>query len=572
MSTLRVDTLEDIAGSVSVPVASLAATLDITADLAASTGATLVGYGAGTVASELTAIQAEIDGLAGASNRYADVASATSITLSTATADTFGVALTSNVTTINLGVAETNKTTRVDVLFSQDGVGGHTVSVPSNVVMPTGVSTIASTGAGDVTLARFTNPNGGLIWYYERRGVFTGAPGAIPLPTIADDNASFNDEGLATTGWTASNATLLQSGSTLRQTKTAGGSNSSMSKNITFTPSNTDFILYGKMKAKHNTGDVAVVWLLNGVKEISLWFGSNDGGGSNAIAGNISMVGTTGASTRNIVSIASGYNYETTHVEFALQYDHKFTSLTCWFREADGRWKWRGRVACDWFSSTQMQVLTTTGSVAGTWVEFDYLTLARPNIVSLSDSIGEGKTLFSPDRTLALTNDESTWMRHATIYPALRNNLVVNKGVGGNSSTQILARVADATSTGARVVFLQASSNDQALGVSQGTRTTNIQSTVNAITAASAQTVLLNGVNGTSAGADNQPTPDLRDYMDLWWTTSKSTITGLALDIDVMSTIAAAGNFMDPALTQADGIHPNVAGHTSIGAYITTFA
>lgn len=110
-------------------------------------------------------------------------------------------------------------------------------------------------------------------------------------------------------------------------------------------------------------------------------------------------------------------------------------------------------MACNWFSSADIQVLTTTSSAAGAWVEFDYLILARPNLAVLSDSIGEGKTLLSPNPSLGLTNDESTWMRHAPIYPSLRNNLIVNKGVGGQSSAEILARVTDVASTGARVAF-----------------------------------------------------------------------------------------------------------------------
>lgn len=541
-------------------------------NLSATTGAGLIGYGSGETYSIGTigeAIQ-DLSTQMASQGVYVGLSPTSTLSMTATDAEVFGVSLTEPVTTLTLLGGDVGEVATINVIFSQDSTG-HVVTVPANVILADGVTEIASSSAGDISLVTFTKVNGVDLWYHELRKVYsTVIPPVAALPAIADENSTFNDEGTATTGWTPSNATLSVISSSLRQTKTAAGTNSSMSKTLTFTPSNSDYILYGKVKAKYNTDDAAVVWLLDGSKEVSIWFGSANGGNSLAL-GSISIVGTTGPSTRNIAAVASGYNYETTAVEFALQYDHKFSTLTCWFREGDGRWKWKARVACNWFSSTQIQALTTTGSAAGAWIEFDYLTLARPNIALLSDSIGEGKTLFSPDPTLALTDDESTWMRHAPIYQTLRNNLVVNKGVGGNSSTQMLSRVTDVTNTGARVVFLHASSNDETLAVSQATRTSNIQSTVNAITAASGQTVLLNAMYGTAAGPDNTPSPDLRDYMRTWWTASKSTITGLALDIDIMQPIDVAGDFMDAALTQADGIHPNISGHTAVGSYITTF-
>lgn len=547
----------------------LESTLD---NLSATQGAGLVGYGGGETYSAGTVGQAiqDLSTQVASQGVYVGLSPTSTLSMTATDAEVFGVSLTEPVTTLTLLGGGVGEVATINVIFSQDSTG-HVVTVPANVILADGVTEIASSSAGDISLVTFTKVNGVDLWYHELRKVYsTVIPPVAALPAIADENSTFNDEGTATTGWTTSNATLLQSGSTLRQTKTADGYNSSMSKSMTFTPSNSDYILYGKVRAKYATGDTSVIWLLNGSEEVSIWLGSASAN-SEPTLGAISICGTTGSSTRNVVQVADGYNYETTAVEFALQYDHKFSTLTCWFREGDGRWKWKGRVACNWFSSTQIQALTTTASAAGAWIEFDYLTLARPNIALLSDSIGEGKTLFSPYPTLNLTDDESTWMRHAPIYQTLRNNLVVNKGVGGNSSTQMLSRVTDVTSTGARVVFLHASSNDEALGVSQETRTSNIQSTVNAIAAAGGQTVLLNAMYGTASGSDNTPTPDLRDYMKAWWTTRKPTVTGLALDIDIMQPIDVAGDFMDAALTQADGIHPNVAGHTAIGAYITTF-
>lgn len=388
-----------------------------------------------------------------------------------------------------------------------------------------------------------------------------------PVPSLSDENASFNDEGAATTGWTATNASLAVSSSWLRQTKTAGGSNSKMAKTISsFTPTNRDWILYGRCRA--STDGVGVVWMLNGAKEVSIWFGSTNAS-TTLTAGAVSICGTTDSGTsRNVASCGTGIVYNSEPVDFALQYDSKFGQLVCWFRESDGRWKFKARVACEWFSSTSMEVVSATAAPAGAWVEFDYLSLCKPNIVAIGDSICEGKTLFAPNYALGLSNDESSWQRNALMFPANRNNLIVNKGVGGQTSTQILARMADATGEGPRIVVLHASSNDEANSVSQATRTSNIQASLNAITAAGQQAILLNAMYGKSGGADNSPTPDLRDYMTTWWSTNAASLSGNYMAIDIMAPIIDGSGFMQSSLTQSDGIHPTAAGYAAIGARI----
>lgn len=502
------------------------------------------------------------DGLAVGAAYQAATITAGAVTLNAATAGTWGVLLNQNITALSLAGSLSGQATTIEAIFSQPGDTAYSVAAPSGVVLESGRTKLIDESVGSITLVRFTTVNNGLTWFAMVLAVFAELPG-FTLPVITGENATFNDEGTATTGWTTSNATLSVTGSWLRQTKTAGGSNSSMTKSLgTFPPTNSDFILYGKVRTKYSGTSQAVVWLLNGAKKITLWFGTADGG--TPAQGTIALI-TDSGSGENKVTLVTGYDYESNAVEFALHFDQKFQTVTAWFKEADGRWKWKGRAPMTWISAADIQMLHSTGSAAGSWIEFDYLTLARPNFAVLSDSIGEGKTLFSPDPALALTNDDSTWMRHAPIYPALRNNLIVNKGVGSQTSAQMLSRVADVTSTGAKLVFLHASSNDSVGGISQATRTSNIQSTVNAINAAGSQTVLLNAVYGTSSNANN---PGLHDYMKTWWGTSMPTVTGVAAAINIMRPIDVAGEYMDPTLTQSDNIHPNIAGYTAIGQYI----
>jgi len=499
-------------------------------------------------------------------NKYTSAAiSGGTVTLSASIGRYWGVLLNASISTLNLSGAVAGMATEINVIFTQDAVGGRWVAPPASVRLPAGVLSLASPEAGSITLVRFTSVDAGTTWFAQRLAVY-GAGYAGGLPAIAGDNATFNDEGTATAGWTASNASMTLAGSVLPQVKTAAGSNSSISKAISFTSAAQDYILYGKARARYSADTVGVIWLLNGTKEVAVWLGS--GGTSAAAPGEVTLVGTTGADTRNSATALSGFNYEANWLEFALHFDSKFLSLTMYTRGADGSWLYRARVACDWFSAPNIQVLTTTGSAAGAWIEFDYLTLCRPNIIAIGDSICEGKTLFSPNPSLSITDYESTWQRHALIYPALRNNLIVNKGVSGNTSAQILSRIAEVTGASPRVVFLHASSNDEALGVSQTSRTQNIQATINAINAAGGQVVLLNAMYGTQAGADNQPGPDLRNYMRSWWTSQMPTLTGVVAAIDIMQPVKIGDDFMSPGLTQSDGIHPNVQGYTAIGQLI----
>lgn len=393
-----------------------------------------------------------------------------------------------------------------------------------------------------------------------------GPGGGSSLPTIADDNSTFNDEGTATTGWTASNSTLSVSSSVLRETKTTGGTSSSMTKSITFTPSSQDYILYGKARASEGANHIGVIWFLNGSKEVSIWFGSANAS-TTYDAQKISICGTTGTSTRNVAQADLAIAYATTWVEFALQFDAKWSRLNCFFKES-GKWRFKVGVNCDWFDSTSISVLNSSATPSGGWCEVDFLTLCKPNIISIGDSICEGKNFFSPDPALSLTNNTNTWQHHAQLYPLLRNNLILNKGVGSQTSAQIASRMAaDVTDHDPRVVFLHASSNDEGAAISKATRSTNVQSAIDTVTGAGASCVLLNAMYGTSASGDNTPSPDLRDYMLDWWDNYSGSLTGLTARINIMSPLLSGG-FMDSGLTESDGIHPTAFGYEDIGQLI----
>ena len=172
--------------------------------------------------------------------------------------------------------------------------------------------------------------------------------------------------------------------------------------------------------------------------------------------------------------------------------------------------------------------------------------------IAIGDSHCAGATLFNPNRALGLLNPDSTWQRHAALYQHLRNNLIVNKGVGSQTSAMLLARIADATAQGAKVVFLHASSNDVVASIGKAERTANIQATVNAINASGAKCVLLNALYGTQTEAGNLPTPVHRDYMKDWWDTDRVELTGVYLSVDIMQPVITEDGFLNPSLAQAD--------------------
>lgn len=383
------------------------------------------------------------------------------------------------------------------------------------------------------------------------------------LPSIYGENFTFNHEGHTEAGWTSTNCTLASSDSYLRMTKSVSpGSVARMDCAASF-PCGTDYIVYGRVRGSRATPkDTTVVWIENGAKQIAIWLGSPDAG-STFLHGTASLRVADGSSETR-VQLDSGIEYDSTPVEFALQYCGKFSQLNVWFREADGRWKFKGRAPCQWFSSAAISVLKGSASATSTWSEIDYLSICRPNLVAIGDSICAGSIGFNPNSARSLGNDDSTWLRHAKVYPHLRNNLIVNKGVGGESSAQISARISDATKTGAQVIFLHASSNDTFVKMSQADRTGNIQKSIHAINVTGAKAVLLNASYGTPSGSGNTPAPVLRDYMTEWWGEQRVGLIGVAAAIDVMAPVKDENGFLSIDMA-ADGIHPNIAGYQAVG-------
>lgn len=391
-----------------------------------------------------------------------------------------------------------------------------------------------------------------------------GAAASIPIP--ADDNITAGNEGTSTAGWSVTSGSISQSGSTVRHT----GSSAIATLNLAG-PASNDYVLLIKMAANHVSGQYGYLnFRASGptnVFDIIMGYNYET---SAAQLGTISSFDYNSSAGNNI---ATGVTYSTQQ-EFAIHVDRNRSCVNLFYREpATSKWDFRGSYTYNSNYGALADVRMVTSAHAGQWVEYDWILYTRPNYVAIGDSICAGHNFFDPNPSVYAGEDNyaNTWMKHCLIGQSLRNNLIVNKGIGSQSSTQIQARIAEATAHSPRVVFLEASTNDEALAISQATRTANIQDGIDDIVAAGADCVLLNAMYGTSTSGDNTPTPDLRDYMLDWWDNYRTTLSPQPeAAIDIMQPLLDSG-FQDAARTESDGLHPTAAGYEDIGEYIETF-
>lgn len=385
------------------------------------------------------------------------------------------------------------------------------------------------------------------------------------LPFIYDDNVStMRDEGVDPSRWSLSAPTagsIQVVGSSLKISTSGGGVN--YSQPVTMPPSTEDFILYIKLKAEYAQGKASVVHLngADGKPRIGFALGYSYVSQS-LVLGQLSVTSKDNGSSADFASL----NYGDSWCDLAIHGCQNFGSYRVYLRDANGEW-------LNVFTGELSQIADVSTVVVGSQFSLsqpsclylDHILICHPNVVSIGDSICSGYTVPA--------DPHACWQKYATLYPWIRNNLIVNLGGPGNSSQQINDRVVQSSFSNARVVFLHASSNDFRLGVSAPERTQITQSSISAITGYGAACVLINSIYPNSRYT-TMNYQDETEYLKQWWETSATTLTGLSGAIDITLCVKGVlGPYIAQALASlSDGKHPNMPGHTQIGRLIKNAA
>lgn len=202
--------------------------------------------------------------------------------------------------------------------------------------------------------------------------------------------------------------------------------------------------------------------------------------------------------------------------------------------------------------------------MAGPWIELDYYTIATPNLVAIGDSFCAGHPNHDPLPSKYPGVDPSpyTWQYHLNPWPYIRNNFIVNKGIGGETSLQIADRIqTDVIQHHPWLCFLPPSMNDTSYGVTLAQRTTAIQSSIHACTTEGIQICLPHGLRRPR---------DTSSYFTDWNTLYLPTISGQTLNCDWLTPLTGQSQTIAPIFMDDDTLHPNLDGYTRLGLTLST--
>lgn len=251
-----------------------------------------------------------------------------------------------------------------------------------------------------------------------------------------------------------------------------------------------------------------------------------------------------------------------TPLRISLSFDSRNNRVVLSMKDASG-WRFGCHVTASWHGGDI--VLGAQGTGAHTTI--DYIQIASPDIQAIGDSNCNGATTFSTVISANKNDGDNQWHRWANPYPDLRNTLIVNKGVNGNTSAAVLSRLqGDVIDNHPKVVFLHACNNDYTQNVAPLIRLANITASINALTGAGIQVVLLNALYGTEARLTN---PQERAYYEASWASLLEQNFPITY-IDISIPLQDASGWQDPLLTNPnDGLHLNNSGAKAVGSFIT---
>jgi lysophospholipase L1-like esterase len=384
-------------------------------------------------------------------------------------------------------------------------------------------------------------------------------PNGFVWPSIADDNAISDELGTDVTGWTSANGTLTEGAEFA--TFSSSANDGYVEKVITM-PTSGDYMIYFKAKPDQNVNGLNHISIRSETQsKLFITFGYNWDTSSYEL-GRVSFAVRNAGGLSKMAGKASDPSGAPTTV--AVYYSAAHGAFSFYILEG-GKWKFYGSANSDAAYGDRIRY-----GASGTLPDADiyYTLIARPNIVSVGSSITSGYAAFSPDPddNNKVYNHQWQYSVLANIYPDLRNTLVVNEGVPGENTSELDTRMTTLTSTASARLFLcEASANDFGAGFTQAQRTTNINSYIGKAQAAGATAVLFNTVYPNSDQGANFPASG--DYYREWWEDYRDQVSPTAY-IDPMLSLKDGTGYLDPAYTEPDGVHPNVAGHAVLGTAI----
>jgi len=351
--------------------------------------------------------------------------------------------------------------------------------------------------------------------------------------------------------------------------KDVQGVSSELIEPITFDSQDGDFIIYAKVQLSGLSGGAGILSIENSAKTKSLQLGFGyDFRNSTADLPRISMRVKEGSSDTSNGGV-SGVDLTTAPFEIALHYDCDRGAMNLWRRDTSAtgyRWIWENSILAPGFDIEQIRFWNRTSGASGQWSQFTDVAFCKPFQVAIGDSITAGHNAFdpNPNKYDGRDNGLSQWEAHCWPFPNLRNNIIVNKGIGGQSTGQVNARISEAFKHGNQRVYLSVQNNDYGDGVSLTQRTTNIQNSINACVAAGCEVFLYGCIYSRKQNAS-----------PLWYIQWRDDylpqLTGYEQYIEIMDAVKDSSGRIQEQYTCDGKLHPNQQGYALIGQHIESF-
>ncbi|UNI71991.1 hypothetical protein [Pseudomonas phage vB_PaeP_TUMS_P10] len=399
------------------------------------------------------------------------------------------------------------------------------------------------------------------------------------LPALVGMNETFTYEGGEDHyNWTRTGpVNVSQHTGFIRISKTdASGSRAFIRKSVEFPDGH--WITYFRVKTQTGTAaqnnSAQIRFLSADGKDYTVYFNINANG---LVEPNtIHMQGSEGGA-RNAATMFTGLNTEA-WMDMAVKFDAVNRHIELFRRMPNGTWqKGGGRLMVDTIKPAIIEISSMPVAPNGWWMDVDFITVCRPNLICYGDSIAAGQNEYGVTRGTAdyhnNRNWAGTWFGQSSLYATNRNNLVLVQGVEGRRTWQYLDSLGEIENSGVKVVFLHASTNDHKdATMTMAKRTSDTQAIVDRLHAVGAQVVLFNAMQGTKLFNDSlaEGVTKLKAYTDQWWSEELHKVTGLGQVLDIARVVGKDGYF-DPAIAADDGLHLTAASAKKIADKLGQF-